>query len=59
MHGYGSTDLLSQAYLYDRMYLALQELIIVWTIIHSHNKIFTTGQARLNPEHYVIKFMGG
>ena len=24
-----------------------------------HSKVFTTGQARFNPEHYVTKCMGG
>ena len=24
-----------------------------------HSKVFTTGQARIYPEHYVIKCMGG
>ena len=23
------------------------------------SKVLTTGQARVNPEHYVIKYMGG
>ena len=59
MHGYGrSIDLLSQAYLYVVEQLALQALIIVQTIIHHCSKAFTTGQARVNPEHYVIKCVG-
>ena len=33
-------------------------LIIVQTIIHHHRKVFTTGQARVNPECYVIKCVG-
>ena len=37
----------------------LQALIIVQTIIHHHSKVFTTSQARVNPEHYVIKCVGG
>ena len=40
-------------------YLALQVLIIVHTIIHHHSKVFTTGQGKVNPEHYVIKCMCG
>ena len=24
-----------------------------------HRKVFTTGQAKINPEHYVIKCVGG
>ena len=41
------------------MVVALQELIIVQTIIHHHGKVFTSSQARVNPEHYVIKWVGG
>ena len=39
----------------------LQELlmIIVQINIHHRSKLFTTGQARVNPEHYVIKCVGG
>ena len=60
MHGYSrSTDILSQAYLNGRMWLVLQVLIIVQTIIHCRSKLFTTGQARVNPVHYVIGCMGG
>ena len=32
---------------------------IVQTIIHHHSKVFTTGQASVNPEHYVTKCVGG
>ena len=39
--------------------LALQALIIVQTIIHHHSKVCVSGQARVNPEHYVIKCVGG
>ena len=60
MHGNGrSIDLLSKAYQYGRILLALQVLIIAQTIIHYHSKVFTTGQARVNPEHYVIKCVAG
>ena len=62
MHGYGrSTDLLFQAYSYmvECSYVALQALTIVQTVIHHHSKVFTSGQARVNPEHYVIKCVGG
>ena len=56
-------DLLSQAYLYgvaiERSYVVLQALIIDQTIIHGRRKVFTTGQARVNPEYYVIKCVGG
>ena len=34
-------------------------LIIVQATIHHHSKVFTTGQTRVNPEHYVIKCVGG
>ena len=34
-------------------------IIIVQTNIHHRSKIFTTGQARVNPERYVIKCVGG
>ena len=30
-------------------------IIIVQTIIHPRSEVFTTSQARINPEHYVIK----
>ena len=33
-------------------------IIIVQTNIHHCSKVFTTGQARVNPEHNVIKCMG-
>ena len=61
MHGYGgSTDLLSQTYIYmvECILLVLQALIIVQTNIHHYSKLFTTGQARDNPEQYVIKCVG-
>ena len=34
-------------------------IIIVQTNIHHCSKVFTTGQARVNPECYVIKCVGG
>ena len=34
-------------------------MIIVQTNIHHRSKLFTTGQARINPERYVIKCVGG
>ena len=33
-------------------------IIIVQTNTHHRSKVFTTGQARVNPEHYVIKCVG-
>ena len=56
MHGYGrSTDLLSQTC--ENVASVTGTIIIVQTNIH--HLVFTTGQARLNPERYVIKCMGG
>ena len=34
-------------------------IIIVQTNIHHRSKVFTTGQARVNHEHYVIKCVDG
>ena len=34
-------------------------IVIVQTNIHHHSKVFTPGQARVNPERYVIKCLGG
>ena len=34
-------------------------IIIVQTNIHHRSKVFTTGQARVNHERYVIKCVGG
>ena len=34
-------------------------LDILSTPDQGHSKVFTTGQARFNPERYVIKCMGG
>ena len=34
-------------------------IIVVQTNIHHRSKVFTTGQARVNPECYVIKCVGG
>ena len=51
MHDHGrSTDLLLHAYLQvRRASLALHELNIVQIIIHSHSKVFTNVQVRINP----------
>ena len=46
-------------YTYIYTYLVLQALIIVQSIIHYCSMVFTIGQARINPEHYVIKCVGG
>ena len=38
----------------------LNQLIAPPNIVNQgRSKVFTTGQARINPEHYVIKCMGG
>ena len=34
-------------------------IIIAQTNIHHCSKVFTTSQARFNPERYVIKCVGG
>ena len=34
-------------------------IIIVQTNIRHHSKVFTTGQARVNHERYVLKCLGG
>ena len=34
-------------------------IIIVQTNIHNCSKVFITGQAKVNPERYVIKCMDG
>ena len=39
--------------------LNIQTMIIVQTNIHHHSKHFTTGQARVNPERFAIKCVGG
>ena len=61
MHGYGrSTDLLSQTYIYMENVASITGIIIiVQTNIHHHSKVFTTGQARVNHDRYVIKCGGG
>ena len=53
MHGYGrSTDLLSQTYIdiWENVASVTGTIIIVQTNIHHCSKVFTTGQAGLNPE---------
>ena len=53
------TYYLMQAYLRGRVQLALQAIIIVQNNIHHGSKVFTTGQDRVNSEHYVIKCVSG
>ena len=33
--------------------------IAICVYVQGRSKVFTTGQARFNPEHYVIKCVGG
>ena len=62
MHGYGRSR-----FIIPNMHLAIWEniasitgtMIIIQTNIHHRSKLFTTGQARVNPERYVIKCVGG
>ena len=61
MNGYGRSR-----FVIPNMHLAIWEnvasvtgiMIIVQTSIHHHSKLFTTGQARVNPERCVIKCVG-
>ena len=61
MHGYGRSR-----FVIPNMHLCIWEnaasvtgtMIIVQTNTHHHSKLFTTGQARVNPECYVIKCVG-
>ena len=51
-------DLLSQikhASIWENVASITGTMIIVQTNIHYCSKLFTTGQARVNPECYVIK----
>ena len=54
-------DLLSQTciYIWENVASVTRTMIIVQTNIHHRSKLFTTGQARVNPERYVIKCVGG
>ena len=54
-------DLLSETCIYmgERIASIIGTIIIVQTDIHHHSKLFTTGQARVNLESYVIKCVGG
>ena len=54
-------DLLSQIciYIWENVGSVTGTMIIVETNIHHRNKLFTIGEARVNPEHYVIKCVGG
>ena len=45
-------------YMAERIYVVLLVPIIVQTVIHHCSKVFTSGQARVNPDHYVIKCVG-
>ena len=53
-------DLLSQTCIYmENVASVTGTMIIVQTNIHHCSKLFTTGQARVNLEQYVIKCVGG
>ena len=54
-------DLLSQTciYIWENVASITGTMIIVQTNIHHCSKLFTTGRARINPERYVIKCVGG
>ena len=54
-------DLLSQTciYIWENVASVTGTMIIVQTNIHHRSKLFTTGQARVNHDRYVIKCVGG
>ena len=53
-------DLLSQTCIYMENVASITgTMIIAQTNIHHRSKLFTTGQARVNHERYVIKCVGG
>ena len=47
------------ASLWENVASVTATIIIVQTNIHHRSKVFTTGQARVNPECCVIKCVGG
>ena len=60
MHGYGrSIYYPKHASIWENVASVTGTIIIVQTNIHHHSKIFTTGQAKVNHERYVIKCVGG
>ena len=40
-------------------YMVNAPALDLFTYYQGRSKVFTTGQARFNPEHYVIKRVGG
>ena len=46
-------------FLWENVASVTGTIIIVQTNIHHCNKVFATGQARVNDERYVIKCVGG
>ena len=40
------------------IYICIYIYIYIYVCIQGHSKVFTIGQARVNPEHYVIKCVG-
>ena len=50
MHGYGrSRFIIPNMHLYENVASVTGTMIIVQTNIHHRSKLFTTGQARVNP----------
>ena len=61
MHGYGRSRFImpcKHASIWENVASITGTMIIVKTNIHHRSKLFTTGQARVNPECYVIKCVG-
>ena len=61
MHGYGRSRFIPNMHIaiWENIASVTGTMIIVQTNIHHRSKLFTTNQARVNPERYVIKCMGG
>ena len=62
MHGYGRSRFITPIIhlrIWENVVSVTGTMIIVQTNIHHCSKLFTTGQARVNPERYVIKSVGG
>ena len=62
MHGYGRSRFVipnMHLRIWENVASVTETMIIVQTDIHHRSKLFTTGQARVNAEHYAIKCVGG
>ena len=61
MHGYVEAQIYypKHTFIWENVASITGTIIIVQTNIHHHREVFTTGQARINHERYVIKCMGG